>query len=236
MKSLTRLATVIVLTLLTMNAQAVLPLETGPAVFKLTATAQEYSYVTASSRTNHTATATNITTVTKSKATNAPIHADFILGLLANSFNTSFPAGAQLVMRGLGNFSFFVVDSTGTNILLNVSAVLSITENAGVNSGMETLIQKTTAAGTKYSGNNTQVLTEYATLSYNDTALMTKDGTHTNFQLNGILVDSLSTNIGTVKSRQSVLFQGSGSGTIQGKDNIILKGTLSGALSGLLEA
>lgn len=35
--------------------------------------------------------------------------------------------------------------------------------------------------GTRFSGNNTQTLTEYATLSYNDTALTTTDGTHTSF-------------------------------------------------------
>ena len=44
----------------------------GRATFSLTAFAQSYSGVTASIRTNHTDATTNITTVTKWKATNDP--------------------------------------------------------------------------------------------------------------------------------------------------------------------
>jgi hypothetical protein len=234
MKMITMLAIIPLLTLITTNARAVLPPESGPAAFKLTAFSQAYLDVIASSKTNHTATTTNITTVIKSKATNAPIDSEFILGLLENSFNMNFPSGAKLIMRGLGSFSFFVVDSTGTNVLLNASSVLLIADNESVNSGVETLIEKITPAGTKYSGNNTETITEFASLTYNDNALMTKDGTHTNFQLSGILVDMRSTNIGTENSKQSMRFQGAGTGTIQGKSNIILKGTVTGKLSGVL--
>ncbi|MGD0615678.1 MAG: hypothetical protein ABSA69_09590, partial [Verrucomicrobiota bacterium] len=167
-------------------------------------------------------------------ATNAPIDSAFILSLLENSFKTNFPSGAELIMRGVGSYSFLVVDSTGTNLLLDAGSVLSIADNVSVDSGRERLIQRTSRTGTAVSGNNTERVTEYATLTYDDTALTTKDGTPTNFQLSGILVEVFSENIGIVEATQSVVLRGAGTGTIRGKINVILKGTVTATLSGVL--
>jgi len=235
MKKITMLAVIPLLMLVTIHAWAAAPLEaSGTATFTLTAYAQKYLDMTVSIKTHYTSTTTNVTTVTKSKATNTPIDSAVILGLLENSFKTNFPSGAELIMSGVENYSFLVVDSTGTNVLLDASTVLSIAANVSVDSGRETLIQKTSHTGTKDSGNNTERIIEYATLSYDDNALTTKDGTHTNFQLSGILVDMLSENIGTDRATQSVTLRGAGTGTIQGKSNIILKGTVTAALAGVL--
>jgi hypothetical protein len=75
---------------------------------------------------------------------------------------------------------------------------------------------------------------EYATLTYNDAALTTKDGTHTNFQLSGILHQLLSASFGTSAITESLGLRGAGVGTVQGKSNVILKGTVTAALSGPL--
>src|ERR1700761_8484546 len=52
--------------------------------------------------TNKTATTTNITDIYKATFTNETLNATAILKLLANSFNTNFPAGSRLV-TGNGN-------------------------------------------------------------------------------------------------------------------------------------
>lgn len=235
MKKIALLAVVPLFALMAFNTRAVPLGASGTATFTVTAFAQEYSGVTASVRTNHTTTTTNVTTITKSKATNAPIDSKFVLRLLANSFKTNFPTGAKLIMSGVGAYSFFVVDSSGSNILLDASSVLSIVDNVSVNSGISTFIATTTRTATKYSGNNTQAFTEYVTLTYDDATLTTTDGTHTNFQLSGILADMYSENVRTAKTTESVTLHGAGTGTIQGKTNIILKGTITATLSGILE-
>lgn len=234
MKKILLLAALPVFSLITLNSRGA-PLEaSGQAVFTLTAIAQSTSDVITSVRTNHTATTTNITTVTKSKATNAPIDSEYILSLLANSFKTNLPSGAKLIMSGAEGFSFLVVDSSGSNVLLDASGVLSISDNLSVESAVETFIQTTSRTGTRNSGNSTETFTEYATLNYNDTALTTADGTHTSFQLSGVLVDMVSTNIKTIKTTESVTLHGTGAGTIQGKNNVILKGTVTATLAGVL--
>lgn len=234
MKKILFLAVLPLLALMALTAQAVPLAASGQAEFTLTAYAQSYSGVVASIHTNHTATVTNVTTVTKWKATNAPIDSADILRLLENSFKTNFPSGAKLIMSGAGDYNFFVVDNSGSNILLNVSGVLAISSSLSVNSGLETFTQTTRGTGTSVSGNNTQRFIEYATLTYNDTALTTEDGTQTDFQLSGVLVEMLSTNFKTHNTTESVTLRAAGTGTIRGKTNVILKGTVTGTLAGAL--
>jgi hypothetical protein len=70
------------------------------------------------------------------------------------------------------------------------------------------------------------------TVTYDDTALTTTDGTHTSFQLSGILVDMISVNEKTFKTTETITLHAAGTGTIRGKANIILKGTTNATLSG----
>ena len=86
-----------------------------------------------------------------------------MLRLLENSFKTNFPDGAKLIMSGSGGFSFLVVDKGGSNVLLNASSVLSISNNLSLQSGVETYTLTTSPTGLRASGNNTQTFVEYAT-------------------------------------------------------------------------
>ena len=204
----------------------------------LTAFAQDYSGLVVSVRTNHTATTTNVTTITKSKETNAPINSGYLLGLLENSFHTNFPSGSKLIVAGVGSLrslSLQVVEKSGSNVLLDASSVFSLTNGVGVTSGITTLIQSTTRTGTKFSGNTTQTATEYVTVTYDDTALTTTDGTHTSFQLSGVLVDMTTVNERTFKTTQVISLRVAGTGTIRDKTNLILKGTGYATLTGHLQ-
>jgi hypothetical protein len=238
MKQITLLTFCSILTLMAFNACAVVGGISGPVTMTLTAFAQDYSGLIVSVRTNHTATTTNVTTITKSKETNAPINSEFLLDLLENSFQTNFPSGSKLIVAGVGSLrslSLLVVDRSGSNVLLDASSVFSLTNGVGVSSGITTLIQSTTRTGTQFSGNTTQTATEYVTVTYNDTALTTTDGTHTNFQLSGVLVDMITENERTFKTTEVISLHVAGTGTIRDKTNIILKGTASATLTGHLE-
>jgi len=107
------------------NAVASNPLLTGPATVNLSCAAQDLSYQPVSAKTNVVGSVTNSTLVLKSTVTNFTMNASSLLDLLANSFSTNFPTGAQLLLRGAaGNYSFDVSDSTGTNIYLYTGSVL----------------------------------------------------------------------------------------------------------------
>ena len=231
MKKITLLAAIPLFMLLATPVRALIPVgASGPVTFHLTASAQNQSYANISNATNHTSTSTNTVAKYKSSVTNNVISNAGILGLLANSFNTNLPPDAKLVMSGLTSFSFFVMDKTGTNLLLTTGDVLSIVPSQSVNSGAETFVLTTTGVNTIASGNDTEVFTDYVTLSYNDGSQMTADGTSTQFQLTGLLRSSYSRNILTGKMTVSATLQGAGGGTIRNKE-CILKGTLGGALS-----
>lgn len=95
----------------------------GPATFKLNAIVRDMPFQQTGGKTNQSATSTNITQVFKSTILQTPFGGTNLLALLGNSFETNFPAGSQIGMR-LG--SFFVVDSTGTNIILSLNGVVSV--------------------------------------------------------------------------------------------------------------
>jgi hypothetical protein len=133
-------------------------------------------------------------------------------------------------MSGSGGFSFFVVDKTGTNVLLNVSSVLVITAHQTVKSGAETFISTTTGGATHFSGNDTEAYTEYVTLTCNDASLTTADASHSNFQFSGILKEMYSCNNATGKVTGTVTLPGAGGGTLRDK-TCVLTGTVSGVLS-----
>jgi hypothetical protein len=202
--------------------------------FRLKALMQGSSYVTGEQTTNRTATATNTVSVSKSTVAATSIDSSFILALLENSFQTNFPAGARLVMSGTGNFSFLVTDRSGSKVLLDATSVLSIAASLGVNSGQQTATWATTNANSDYSCRDEEVLTELATLSYNDSSLVTRDQTHSNFYLTGILVQRRSTDVVTEAFSESLTLQGAGAGMLRGQDNLIVEGILAGTVSGVL--
>src|SRR5947209_18764168 len=66
--------------------------------------------------------------------TNATYKNADIIALLANSFNTNFPAGAQLAVA-CGRVG--VADSTGTNLIQDVSSVISLSAIAYMKTGTQ---------------------------------------------------------------------------------------------------
>lgn len=196
----------------------------GPAEFKLNLISQAQSFHQISGKTNTTATATNTTTVLKATINSEPFDEADMLSLLANSFNTNFPAGSQIGMR-LG--SLVVVDSFGTNVIFTPSNnVVSIQFDAVFNSGLETIMETENSSAISVSGNLTQVITTSATLSYDDTLQTTQDGTHTTFAFKGLYVLNLSENLKTRIVKTTAEFQGTGGGPVRGVQSI-LTGTIS---------
>lgn len=233
MKKIKLLALATLLALPKITAGAVPISAAGPVTFNLQSAAQNLDYKLISLKTNHTATVTNKIYAYKSTTTNFTINASYILNLLTNSFKTNFPPGAKLVLRGGPTyFSFAVADKTGTNVLLNVSSVFSVTTKASIASGMENEIQTTTASNTSYSGNDTESYTVYETMEYDDSALSTADGTTTTFELDGILTTKYSRNLASDKNTSVVNAQAGGGGTIRGVENIVIEGTIQATLTG----
>jgi hypothetical protein len=236
MKRFTWLLAVSLFLTLVFRAQAVtLPIY-GPATFNFTASTQNLFYIQISNKTNHTSTSTNITLVEKSTVSSFVFNSAYVLNLLTNSLNTNLPAGAKLFIKGSSSsFYFYVTDSTGTNIVLDttaVSPVLQLEAPAQTTAGSYTLITSQTASGNTYSGNDTEVYTSYMLISYDDSAKTTGDGTHSLFELSGMLVNKYSENIATGKFKESVSLSGAGGGMIRNK-SAVLKGTLTGQLAGV---
>jgi hypothetical protein len=208
----------------------------GLVVTRLTASAQNLQYAPISTRTNHSSTVTNITTVYKSSVTNFGINSDYLVRLLENSFNTTFESGAKLAMSSGSGFHFFyVADSTGTNILMDLSTNLFIGSMSGEqtqNSGTELATTTLSGTGTTTGGSDVETYTETVLVVYDDTGLTTKDGTHSKFQLNCVLVRKLFLNLATQKIRETVKLQGAGYGTIRDK-SVQLEGSMMATLSGL---
>jgi hypothetical protein len=206
-------------------------IQTGPVAFKLTALTQDLEYDLVRSGTNRTSTTTNTSSTFKSTVTNYVIDSHGILGLLTNSFNTNFPSGAKLAIAGAGQYSFDVVDATGTNIVFSIATnVLCLNIGASVNSGTAIFVQSQDAAGGKNSGGDMETSTDFATLVYNDANLPTTDGSLSSFQLSGILSEKTSGNIETGRFGRSISLKGAGGGTVRGR-NEVLQGTVIATMS-----
>jgi hypothetical protein len=200
----------------------------GPATVKLTAVNQGLNYDIVGSKTNQSATVTNITVLYKSTVTNTAIDSADFLALLANSFDTTFPDGAQLGMS-FGNLR--IVDSTGSNTIFDISSVVSTHFDVFTSSGQETVVSTLNSSGQSYSGNNQQNVTADITITYDDTANATTDGLHTQFTFRGVFQMKQSTNIKTTASKTATTIQGSGSGLVDGVESVLM-GTISGKATG----
>lgn len=204
------------------------PAKTG-VEFDLSCIRQVISYGTVSDVTNNTPTNTTMIKTIRSRTTETRIDSRFVLGLLANSFDTNFPEGARLAIAGNGNFSFLVTDQSGSNVLLDASSVMSIAEHASVNSGTETFVTKTANTNTAFSGTDTETFTELATLNYDDVGIATQDGTRSQFQLSGILKQRRAINAATGTSTASITFRCSGFGAIRDGNDLLIEGSISGS-------
>ncbi|MFO1478050.1 MAG: hypothetical protein U1F98_15545 [Verrucomicrobiota bacterium] len=212
-----------------------LPAPVGPVQLSINLQDQVAEYELVSTSTNRTSTQTNITSNYKSTVSSGKVDAAGMLYLLSNSFNTNFPPGAKLVLRGSGaDFGFFVADSTGTNLILNTSPILTISSDASVFSGSEKVTETFKGGTTTYSGNNTESYTAHFTISYNDNTFTTADGKHSIFQLSGVGSSKVSENIGTGKTSDTVNINLAGSGTFRDESSVILQGSLKVTLSGIL--
>ena len=200
-------------------ASARISIPEGPVSFKLTAMQQLPNVV--ASKTNATSGATNITTTTKYVFTSKSIANNDILQLLANSF-TNLPASItneQLMTDGGGDF--FVVTPTTTNYVANV---LRISTDSTVISGTQTVISKNPPGTVSFT--ETATLTQAATLTYDDSALTTRDTTHTTITLHGLLVTKFKDP--AVATTTKFTLTGSGDGNIQGVSKVI-KGVVTGS-------
>lgn len=220
----------------------------GPATINLTAAVQVMFYSPISITTNRTATATNITEISKNSLSNGVVN---LLDLLANSFKTNFPAGARLFLvqhpptQGSTvfgtNFSFYVTDKAGTNIILSPSpSVIGLNRDTNCNSpgfqltGLQTYITSRTKLGTTILGGDTETLTMFVYLTYDDSSLTPEDGKHSVFHCYGVLTDKFSVKNATNKATALVSVSCAGYGTIQNKPVYLEKGTLTATLAGIL--
>jgi len=216
------LASVVALAFVAAVAHATEFLPSGPATFQIDAVTQVSYWHLVSSKTNKTATVTNLTFFDSETVSSTPFVTSNLLALLENSFNTNLSAGSQISFR-YGRF--VVLDKTGTNVILDPSAVLTITNNEFVASEKQTEIQTINQKGSSYSGNNSQKVMSDVTINYDDTSVSPADGTNSTFQLRGLLVQKTSANLKTGFTKVSYEFQVNGSGSVHGVTNV-LSGTI----------
>jgi hypothetical protein len=189
---------------------------------------QSIAFQTVSTKTNIAGTKTNITQSIKSAFTNDTLNSTDLLKLVENSFNITFPTGAKL-----NNFlgRFYVVDQTGTNVLLSLSPTLS--GNFGDENSINSTILKITTTikngATTQSANDVENHGDTINLSYDDSTLNTADGTHSVFHLQGRSTDLISVSGTNATGTFSMTFKVTGDGTWRGKFTIF-KGTISNTL------
>jgi hypothetical protein len=223
------IAAVVVSAFAVLGSRASIFIPMGPAVFNLNAYTQQTGLELISSKTNMTATATNITELLKATVSKTPFASSNLVALLENSFNTNFPAGSQI---GIRFGTLMVVDSTGTNVIFDPSDVISFQFDEEFISGTETVISTQNASGQSQSGNVSEVFTSSATLNYDDTAANPADGQHTKFGFKGFYVLTYSANIKTQLTKVTSVFQGTGGGPVRGVYTV-LTGTFTVKASGV---
>lgn len=203
----------------------------GPATVKLSCAAQALNYQQVSAKTNLVGSNTNVAYVSKSTVTNFTMDADSLLNLFANSFNTNFPAGTKLLLRGeSGGFSFAISDSTGTNISLFTDQVLVSEVQGLVSDGRRTSATNQTSV----TGNDTEAFTSAVRWQYNDSTMTnTTDGTITYFTLNCRFETKQSLNLASGIASENVAMTVTGGGRIRGGTPVIITGTVRGTTSGM---
>ncbi len=186
--------------------------------------------------TNHTSKATNYVTTYKYTTSTTSFDTTSLIDLLTNSFKTNFAKGSvQLVFDGA---SIYLVDKTGTNIVLNIASVLTVATGNGVYTGGEVKtvsVPKAMNSATTTNVVGTASVINYVQLNYDDSSL--SPSKLTKFQFYGISMgaDDFSTtnNYETETVKENISVQGLGQGTILG-DYSIISGTVTGSSKGTI--
>jgi hypothetical protein len=178
---------------------------------------------------------TNVLQIFTSSFTTSNFNNTSLLELLANSLNTTFPAHTTLVTDGS---QVYVVDSTGTNAIADISSILTVTGTNSVVSGLSTRTQTYTKLGTSSTDIGTSSGNQFIIVNYNDAGLTTKDGTTSTFEFVGVGASTRSSSstvsihdVVTVKGSGSLTIDGSGYGTIRNVASII-EGKVGGTPKG----
>lgn len=228
MKKLLFSALLLAIALMSLRADAYSLRHKGPVTLDLTVYQSTGS--SQNSITNQTGATTNILDKYKEYSKEFTLNNEFFLKLLENSFDTNFPAGTHLVTDG---FTLYVVDTTGTNVVFDISPVLTVVFSVNANSSTYDQTEKITLKGTNYVASGSGTSHGYVTFNYSDSTLTTRDATHTVFEFDGLSTSQNSDHYtdSTGKNRSSFLLKGAGSGTIQGAPSV-LGGTIIGSASG----
>jgi hypothetical protein len=148
---------------------------------------------------------------------------------------TTFPAGTKLATDGA---NLYVVDSTGTNVIADITSIVTLTTTNEVISGLETSTTTSKKSGTNSTAVGTSSGSQVVIVKYDDSALKTTDGTTTTFTFIGVsaFTDSgsstTSTNdVLTGKESGSFTIHGDGYGNIRDQASII-EGTIVGSPAG----
>ena len=184
--------------------------------------------------TNHTSKATNYVTTYKFTTSTTAFNDASLIALLTNSFKTNFAKGS--VQLGTDGENIYLVDKTGTNVVLDISSVVSVSFVTDVFSGgeVETVsVPKSMNSATTTSAVGTASEISYVALNYDDSTLLTSKVTQ--FQFNGVSMGasdfSTTNNYNTESIKQNFSLQGVGQGTILGTSSVIW-GTVTGSSKG----
>jgi hypothetical protein len=163
-------------------------------------------------------------------------NADFI-ALLENSLNTKFPAGTKLESDGN---TLYVVDDSGTNTI-DISSVLTTSSAGAVRMASDIDTTTFSATSTNASGAGSGTGMTYITVKYNDSALVTADGTTTDFKYEGVSsysesaahTEKYKANQETITEVVAINFtlNGTGEGEFRGVDSIVT-GSVAGKPAG----
>ncbi len=178
-----------------------------------------------SATTNRTGLTITITDKFKSTVTNFHIGNGRFLQIVSNSFNTTFPKGAKLATDGS---NLYVVDKTGTNIILNISDVVTLVTEDFVLKDVQTTTTKIKPASTNTASGNSFTQIGYVSFIYDDSTMATGDGTTTDFTFSGLATYVYDQELGASRASVSIsLTNGAGAGMIRGT-NSIMSGSFTG--------
>ena len=217
----------IIVVCLSQNAKAA-PLI--PIQIRLSASSQDKLYEINNDKVRRGPPGGGDTTISRSTVTNTLIRNADLIRMLVNAFNTNLPADARLGLSGdkfePTLFKFVVVDSTGSNVLLDASSVMSINCYPTLNVGKQ-IFSRTTGTNT---GADEEIYSSAVDIFYYDGMKATTDGTQNSFSINGILTEHYSANLGTGSAREVLSIQCTGRGTIRNTP-CLLKGSINGVIS-----
>jgi hypothetical protein len=183
---------------------------------------------------------TNYITTFKSTVKTSSFDNAALLALLSHSFGTPFTNNGDALAISAENQVFVV---NGTNVVMNVGAVvrvaLSGTVDSGAGSYTETVEEAGTNGATKttYKGSETQNASSYVTVTYNDTSMIT-DGTGSSFTFAGVSMTAFDATLNKTNGILSytenfTLSDGAGTGSIRGTNSIITGNVTGGPIKGI---